>query len=65
MHIEILPFSINKGSSLNYVCKTYLKCSPQDVIAFGDSMNDCDMLDIVGKGVIVKNGQPDILNWYS
>lgn len=35
----------------------------QYTIAFGDTMNDCAMLEKAGKGVLVKNSMPDVVNW--
>lgn len=45
--LEILPRNIGKGNAILWLCD-YLKINPQEVICFGDSMNDESMLTGVG-----------------
>ncbi|WP_338969511.1 Cof-type HAD-IIB family hydrolase [Spiroplasma endosymbiont of Labia minor] len=40
----------------------YYNCDMRDVIAFGDQMNDFQMLKAVGYGIAMKNGNPDLKN---
>jgi len=51
---EISDASVNKGTALHRVCD-HLKISPNDTIAFGDSMNDAEILRAAGTGVAMGN----------
>ena len=51
---EISDASVNKGTALHRVCD-FLKISPNDTIAFGDSMNDAEILRVAGTGVAMGN----------
>lgn len=65
IQILILPDITDKGKALEYICSQHLKCSAKEnVVAFGDSMNDCGMLQAVRKGVLVKNSQGDFIEWF-
>ncbi|MEN0583513.1 MULTISPECIES: HMP-PP phosphatase [Kosakonia] len=57
--LEILPVGCNKGSALA-VLSTTLGYSLQDCMAFGDAMNDREMLESVGKGMIMGNAMPQL-----
>ncbi len=57
--MEIYPPGINKGNSLQYLCKM-LNISLKDTIGIGNDYNDIHFLDITGKSYIVKNA-PDSL----
>ena len=39
-----------------------LQVNPQDCYAFGDSVNDVDMLRTVGTGIAMGNGDPRIFS---
>lgn len=54
--LDCIPTSVSKASALGYVVGT-LSLAMSDVIAFGDGMNDVEMLSTVGKGCIMQNGQ--------
>ncbi len=47
---------VSKGHALESVARR-LGYSLQDCIAFGDGMNDKEMLSMAGKGCIMENGQ--------
>ena len=51
---EISDASVNKGTALHRVCD-FLKISSNDTIAFGDSMNDAEILRVAGTGVAMGN----------
>lgn len=51
---EISGTSINKGNALTRVCK-YLNADLKDCIAFGDSMNDAEILHVAGLGIAMGN----------
>ncbi|HET9678493.1 MAG TPA: Cof-type HAD-IIB family hydrolase [Buchnera sp. (in: enterobacteria)] len=52
--LEIVPYKVSKGKSLKFI-SNLLGFSTKDFIAFGDGMNDQDMLEISGKGCIMGN----------
>ena len=53
-NIEIMPKNIDKGSSIDILCK-YYKIFPKDVIAFGDYLNDLKMMEKAGCSVAPSN----------
>lgn len=53
---EISDFSVNKGSALRYICH-HLGKSEADCIAFGDSMNDAEILRSAGLGIAMGNAE--------
>ncbi|TCW15177.1 HMP-PP phosphatase [Raoultella sp. BIGb0138] len=57
--LEVLPTGCNKGAALA-VLSQHLGLSMQDCMAFGDAMNDCEMLGSVGRGVIMGNAMPQL-----
>lgn len=54
--LEVTSLEACKGKSLESVLKKE-GLSMGDCIAFGDGMNDLEMLSMVGKGCIMQNGQ--------
>ena len=57
---EISDWGINKGVALEYVCR-YLDAEPADCIAFGDSMNDAEILQAAGIGVAMANSEAGVM----
>ncbi len=57
--LEVMAQNVSKGSALKNVVEK-LGFTLQDCIAFGDGMNDYEMLQRVGKGCIMKNASPDL-----
>lgn len=53
---EISDLSINKGLALQEICR-YLDKSEADCIAFGDSMNDSEILETAGVGIAMGNAE--------
>ncbi len=51
---EIIPKGIDKGSAMNLVCQ-YYGVNKKDTIAFGDSMNDYEMIKAAGVSVAMGN----------
>lgn len=49
----------NKASGITHICKE-LNCNMQDVMAFGDEMNDYDMIQKSGYGIAMGNGNDRI-----
>ena len=56
---EISDWSINKGAALNSICR-FLNVTPEECIAFGDSMNDVEILQAAGLGVAMENADPSV-----
>lgn len=57
--LEILPVGCNKGSALG-VLSGHLGMTLGDCMAFGDAMNDREMLGLVGRGVIMGNAMAQL-----
>ncbi len=53
--LEIMDITASKSKALDYLAKGY-NISRDEIIAFGDGLNDVDMLRYAGKGVAMKNG---------
>lgn len=51
---EISGMNINKGDALTRICE-YLNTDIKDCIAFGDSMNDIEILQAAGLGIAMGN----------
>ena len=58
--LEVLPVGCNKGSALA-VLSDHLGLTMQDCMAFGDAMNDHEMLSNVGRGLIMGNAMPQLI----
>lgn len=56
---EVSDWSINKGAALNSICR-YLNVTPEDCIAFGDSMNDAEILQAAGIGIAMGNSETSV-----
>lgn len=52
--IEITPIGADKGSALARLCKR-LDIVAEEVVAFGDNMNDLTMLEWAGRGIAMGN----------
>lgn len=52
--IELLPKGFSKASGIQWICD-YLKISHEDTYAFGDSVNDVEMLRYVRHGIAMGN----------
>ncbi len=55
--LEVMAGGVSKGHALQAVVAK-LGLGLDDCIAFGDGMNDAEMLSIAGKGCIMQNGAP-------
>ncbi|MEX9251887.1 HMP-PP phosphatase [Pseudenterobacter timonensis] len=58
--LEVLPVGCNKGSALA-VLSDRLGLTLNDCMAFGDAMNDREMLGSVGRGLIMGNAMPQLI----
>lgn len=59
-NIEITRKNVSKASGLKWLGE-YLHISTEEMIAFGDSGNDLEMIEAVGTGVAMANAEPDVL----
>lgn len=55
--LEIMPKGINKGSAIAALLAAE-GISPESVLAYGDGMNDLEMLSFVGQGHLMANAHP-------
>lgn len=56
---EISSPEIHKGRALLHICR-HLGVSPDDCVAFGDSMNDAEILRAAGWGIAVGNADDEL-----
>ncbi|MCD8511371.1 MAG: Cof-type HAD-IIB family hydrolase [Bacillus sp. (in: Bacteria)] len=57
---DVIRDSVNKGFAVNKVLDL-LGVKQEQAIAFGDGMNDKEMLQLVGEGFAMGNAHPDLL----
>ncbi|XGK32527.1 Cof-type HAD-IIB family hydrolase [Lactobacillus acidophilus] len=55
--LDIVPYSVNKGSALQYFLR-YFDAKPSELIAFGDGMNDKEMLELASYSYAMANAEP-------
>ncbi|WP_125710635.1 Cof-type HAD-IIB family hydrolase [Lacticaseibacillus porcinae] len=58
--LEVTEGNTSKSQAVAYVAGLY-GIDQADVIAFGDDLNDLDLIDYAGVGVAMKNARPEIL----
>lgn len=56
---DVIRKSVNKGEAVQHAL-ALLKVKKEQAIAFGDGMNDKEMLSIVGEGFAMENANPDL-----
>ena len=56
---ELVNRKFDKGLGIRRVCEA-LGCDVRDTVGFGDSMNDLEMIQIVGTSVCMANGSPKL-----
>ncbi len=57
--LEVFNKEVNKGETLRRLFELH-NINIENVVAFGDGMNDLEMLQIVGKGVVMSNGSDEL-----
>lgn len=57
--LEVMEKSVNKGVAIRRVADR-LGLGMHEIVAFGDGMNDLEMLDAAGVGYIMGNGNPTL-----
>lgn len=58
--IDIILKGVDKGVGLEKLCDK-LGLTSENVLAFGDNLNDLEMLTFAGQAVAVANARPEIL----
>ncbi|WP_461225636.1 Cof-type HAD-IIB family hydrolase [Lacticaseibacillus suihuaensis] len=58
--LEVTAGNASKSRALAYVAGAYGIAQP-DIVAFGDDLNDLDMIQYAGVGVAMQNARPEIL----
>lgn len=58
--IDIVPYGVNKAQAIKYFLR-YFKVDPSELIAFGDGLNDTEMLKLAGYSYAMANGNPAII----
>lgn len=58
-NVEAVNIKTSKGIALKYLCDIY-NINSNEVIAFGDNLNDVEMLSFAGFGVAVENAVPEL-----
>ncbi|HCP47593.1 MAG TPA: hypothetical protein DIU15_16245 [Deltaproteobacteria bacterium] len=58
-YLEVLPPGVSKGAALPVVSR-HLGVPPSDVVAFGDGLNDLELLQASGLGVAMGNAHPRV-----
>lgn len=56
---ELISRTANKGTAVRWTAE-YLKVGVQNTVAFGDSMNDYQMIEQAACGVVMENGDPKL-----
>ncbi|MFL6558826.1 MAG: HAD family hydrolase, partial [Bacillus sp. (in: firmicutes)] len=59
---DVIRDSVNKGYGIQVVLEQ-LGINKESSIAFGDGMNDKEMLQTVGEGFAMGNGHPDLFQY--
>lgn len=57
--LEVAPAGVSKDTGLDVLRKAY-DIKRDDIYAFGDEMNDFEMISYATHGVVMKNGNPEL-----
>lgn len=57
--VDVMSPNINKGEAVKNIQRV-MNFKPEECAAFGDYLNDCEMLQAVGYGFAVENAHPDL-----
>ncbi|MGT2911943.1 HAD family hydrolase [Streptococcus cameli] len=57
--LDVMMEHINKGHALEKLCEQ-LDIKMEEVYAFGDNLNDEDMLKMAGHAIVPENARPEI-----
>lgn len=56
---DLINRKFNKGTAIQNLCR-HLNIALEDTIAFGDSMNDLEMLETAALGICMADGNPEL-----
>ncbi len=59
LHLDVLPLRTGKGRATRFIIEEW-GVGPDQVLAFGDSGNDLELLSSGFRGTIVANAQPEL-----
>lgn len=59
---DVIRDNVNKGIAVQHILKM-LDIPKESSVAFGDGMNDKEMLSVVGEGFAMGNGHPDLFQY--
>ena len=59
--VDIMTAGISKATGLSHLL-SHFNLTPEQLLAFGDQMNDYEMLELAGHAVAVSNAVPEILS---
>lgn len=57
--VDVMSPSINKGEAVKNIQRV-MNFKPEECAAFGDYLNDCEMIQAVGYGFAMANAHPDL-----
>ncbi len=58
--IEIIIKGVNKATALEYINQNHYKVLPEEILVFGDSGNDVEMMDYAGTSITRHDSRPEI-----
>lgn len=58
-YTDVIPYGVNKASALKYFLR-YFDLKTSELIAFGDGMNDSEMLSLAGYSYAMANADPEL-----
>lgn len=58
-NLEITKSGVNKGKALGILCEK-ISISLDETMAFGDSLNDLDIIKAAGMGIAMQNAMPEV-----
>ena len=58
--LEALHPTVSKGAALHFLCQR-LGLRPDQILAFGDNVNDVEMLEFAGWGIAMSNASPEAI----
>ena len=58
-YLEFLPEGVNKGTAVEVLAK-HLEIPIEEVVCFGDNLNDLEMIQKAGLGIAMGNGHKDL-----
>lgn len=59
--LDLMAKGVNKGNAVKWLAK-YLKIEQQDIAAFGDHLNDKEMLEYAGTSIVCSNAVDEVKN---